>query len=1080
MTLPASRSLPALVLLLGLAAMPASAGIFDQIAPAFDPVPALPGDVQLRDMAPTRNTDLVLGGQRNNTSEPYTEPVLVIARADGNDWGSEGVFTDGYWIPPVEPAGDAWINRVLTLPDGSILYCGGSNENSGPDSWSQRAVVGRLGPDHEPDPVFGGPGSDGIVRLAHDEKRLECTAIEQLEDGRIAIGGGWRDRWAGGVYPGPQGWFIAILKTNGELETRWGGYHFGFGEQGNWNQRELDYTVTDLILSDSTYLRFNTVWRERTASGFLSSQRVEYFNYRPDLDVLGGLPPILTANGRGDIRSASYLVAGAAIRQLSYRSTSLPNPPPALPSYLETPVLVNYDEAYPGTPSPFAPLESRWSELPGGLAVEPQFGRSIIATSQEGNFSTRSRLFMHYRTRKHQPIGAGVAGGADGVEITTSLPLPPGATNESLRPRRVVFSRLQPIHVLAERRGAHGPYGNDEFGDMRPVVITLRGGVEGAATADDWEAVLKPDPNSIVFPDKSARPNELVESNPQTITGLNRRVPINVEGGEMQIDGGVWTTRPRWVENGNVVRLRTRGRSPLGLDTHVTLRVGGMRSNSSWIATGALSSTFTVTTDLDPLPGVRCIDGPPNTGCGQAIPDGGVLTSTINIFYGAGQCNYIAGVKVSADITHPNIGDLRIRLQDPNGSSWIGGSEGEVQLLDRAPNGNGGAAGSCTADDILARFADGAPTPAQGACGAVPGAPGLAGDVRPVEALGSLIGRPGTGGNGGQANGIWTLFVTDAKTGNVGTLNDWSVEVSCSDSPLHRADLEVTVDGPAEVTAGEDMLFQFTVYNNGPDASGPSRFSSLLPQSTVMGIQEPVWSCMASSGSSCLPVAGADCNGTVCQGSRIDMDLNLASGGSATITVVGEAGSRFRDGGLLYVDGEVSIPWYLGGSVDPDPDNNAATLVSMVRSKIDFDITSLTANLDASNLVLVTARVQQHGPSHAHGGMFGINLPAGYTIESWHCAHGALGCVGSEGTATVTDGHKLELTDVNGAPGGEWTLNILASWAGAQPPEGQAMMLVSMDTEPGTSTDTDTSNNMRFVDLPGGPIEEEIFANGFE
>lgn len=124
------------------------------------------------------------------------------------------------------------------------------------------------------------------------------------------------------------------------------------------------------------------------------------------------------------------------------------------------------------------------------------------------------------------------------------------------------------------------------------------------------------------------------------------------------------------------------------------------------------------------------------------LVDSGTTTSTVTI----GSSATIGRISVKVNITHPNVGDLRITLKSPTGAT--------VQLFNR----RGGSG-----DNVNAVFDDRSSTPVAQAA-----APFL-GWNKPEQALAAL--------NGKNAQGTWTLIVEDLATGNVGKINGWALIV---------------------------------------------------------------------------------------------------------------------------------------------------------------------------------------------------------------------------------------------------------------------------------------------------------------
>ncbi len=155
------------------------------------------------------------------------------------------------------------------------------------------------------------------------------------------------------------------------------------------------------------------------------------------------------------------------------------------------------------------------------------------------------------------------------------------------------------------------------------------------------------------------------------------------------------------------------------------------------------------------------------TGCPAAIPalSPGVVTSTLEIT----GCDQISDVDVGLQVQHDWTGDLRVLLESPTGT--------RVRLLDR-PVDTGSAVATtfgCAFDDVDAVLDDEAATEAATACeddlGGTQAA--IRGSLRPAELLSAFDGLLG--------NGTWRLYVSDFAGDDAGTLDDWSLQLTCID-----------------------------------------------------------------------------------------------------------------------------------------------------------------------------------------------------------------------------------------------------------------------------------------------------------
>lgn len=117
-----------------------------------------------------------------------------------------------------------------------------------------------------------------------------------------------------------------------------------------------------------------------------------------------------------------------------------------------------------------------------------------------------------------------------------------------------------------------------------------------------------------------------------------------------------------------------------------------------------------------------------------AIPDKGSLSNTITIR----RSGNVKDIKVSANITHPHIGDISLKITAPSGKEVI------------LSNKEGGAT-----DNLNTTFS---------------------GDL-----LAGMIGE--------SAKGDWTLTATDNATKDNGTLDSWGLELDCDAYNNHKAEI---------------------------------------------------------------------------------------------------------------------------------------------------------------------------------------------------------------------------------------------------------------------------------------------------
>jgi len=593
--------------------------------------------------------------------------------------------------------------------------------------------------------------------------------------------------------------------------------------------------------------------------------------------------------------------------------------------------------------------------------------------------------------------------------------------------------------------------------------------------ASPWDI----DPNPLSFSPASARPNAFAESDFVEITGLDAsvQVPAYVLGGEMRVGFGRWSSA-RWVKNGDWVQLRAVASASNGASNTASLFVGGIRAHNSWDSLGDRQrADFVVTTNSPALPGARCSDGGLNSNCSAVIPDQGSVSSSINFFNG-GSCNYVQSVRVGVDIEHGFIGDLRIKLTDPNGQVFIGGSEGIVTLLNRPAASTTTSAGSCARADIVASFDDGASLDAQTSCGVPVNQPALSGDVVPANPLTEFVGRRTTGNNGADANGLWTLTIDDLAAGSSGQLHDWSLDIDCSASAPAISDLSVQVSGHSthalvsgtgEAVPGDGVEITWTVTNNGPMDTSNGRFRATLPDGLTDAIENTAWGCSTSAGGSCTPAI--PCFGA-CLGNDIDAGLSLPVGGTATFFATGTLTELAGDGTLV-IHGSSSVPAAISGTRDNNPDNDSVQLQMPIQRITDIAVTGARHSWQG-NVATIEVDIANLGPSNSLGFAAYIDLPVGMTVTGFSCRRGNLPCDDSHDIPTT---RRVSILQGNGMLPNRtpYTAIITATWPGSDAP-GTLTTALAADVN---ATDPDTTILNYAIGAPGAS-GGDIFSDGFE
>lgn len=223
------------------------------------------------------------------------------------------------------------------------------------------------------------------------------------------------------------------------------------------------------------------------------------------------------------------------------------------------------------------------------------------------------------------------------------------------------------------------------------------------------------------------------------------------------------------------------------------------------------------------------------TNCREHIPDGGVRqgtafvgTRTSTMAVPAGACGAVTNVvdlNVQVRVKHNWIGDLRLRLIHPNGTT-------SATLLTNP----GGAPAGNPGEDIDATFNDDVSGGASTA-----EIPVLTGQVGPVSPLSVFDGLPRAG--------IWTLEAVDSRGGNYGALDDWTLELPCAlptvsiAATAPNAVEAPTSNGTFTVTrTGETTTPLFVPYTisgsatEGPDYAPVTGFVTMAPGITTATI----------------------------------------------------------------------------------------------------------------------------------------------------------------------------------------------------------------------------------------------------
>ena len=328
-----------------------------------------------------------------------------------------------------------------------------------------------------------------------------------------------------------------------------------------------------------------------------------------------------------------------------------------------------------------------------------------------------------------------------------------------------------------------------------------------------------------------------------------------------------------------------------------------------------------------------------------AIPDnmpaGATSTATV-----AGVPSAITAVSVNLNTTHTWVGDLIFTLTSPMGTT--------VTLLDQP--GVPASTFGCSDNDVVANFADGQPDP-ESICDA-------AGGLWPVTMAGPT--SPLSAFNGEDANGVWTLTVSDNAAGDTGMVNDWELIITpaasgtCNVCPSN-ADVSVTKtsDAGATLLLGDTFNYMLTASNAGPgDATGVVVTDTLPGQVTYVS---------------------NTCSATFSAGTVTWNIGNLANGASANCSINVQ---------VTTVGAISNTATITSTTNDPNPANNAGTVALAGAMLADL---SIAISSDAPNNIGVgqqytyTVVGTNAGPSDATGVLFSMVLPSKVSFVSSTC-----------------------------------------------------------------------------------------------
>ncbi|HEX7830959.1 MAG TPA: hypothetical protein VF787_14985 [Thermoanaerobaculia bacterium] len=285
-------------------------------------------------------------------------------------------------------------------------------------------------------------------------------------------------------------------------------------------------------------------------------------------------------------------------------------------------------------------------------------------------------------------------------------------------------------------------------------------------------------------------------------------------------------------------------------------------------------------------------------------------------------------------------------------------------------------------------------------------APGAIGDVICTMTLGS-----------GQSS-VFTLvveagdtnFVTNTATGSTteADTNPMNDEATANTTVVASADLSITKNGPATITAGNDITYTITLTNLGVSTADAVTLSDTLPAGTTFVSQTqnsgPALDCTTP------PVGGT--------GAITCTVPTLAPGDTATLTFVFNVSSAAAAGGTISNTATVTST-----TSDPSTGNNSSTSNATVATSADVSVVkSGPSGAQPGGNITYNVTVSNLGPSDAANVSLSDTVPAGTTFVSstqntgptFSCATPPVGGTGNITCtiATLADGVTATFTFV--------------------------------------------------------------------
>jgi uncharacterized repeat protein (TIGR01451 family) len=285
---------------------------------------------------------------------------------------------------------------------------------------------------------------------------------------------------------------------------------------------------------------------------------------------------------------------------------------------------------------------------------------------------------------------------------------------------------------------------------------------------------------------------------------------------------------------------------------------------------------------------------------------------------------------------------------------------------------------------------------------------------------------------------------TFTNTANVKSDTDPTPENNSSSTSVtvSSSDLSALKTGPATVTAGQNVVYNLTLANAGPDAASGARIDDFFPPGTTFV------SFVQNTG------PAATCLQTGANTAACTINVALASGGSATFTLTVNVPAATA-GGTVLTNTAVSS----SGNFDPNSANDTSTVNTTVIGVTDLAVTkSGPATAAAGSNISYTITVSNIGAGPAANAQLNDTLPVNTTFVSEQQNSGpAAAC----NALTVGAGGTLTCNWASLAPGASATFTLVVKISGAATgsiSNTAAVTTTTIDTNPANDNSTSTTS----------------------